>query len=187
MWMMRATDELKDEHRVIEQVLEFYQRVAKAAEAGRDLPVDSLRDAIHFTRLFADQYHHAKEEGVLFERLEQAGMSREGGPMGVMLKEHDQGRGYVTSLAEAVERYAGGDKSVATRIAEAAQRYADLLAQHIYKEDNILYVMADQLLADDDEQILAAYRSAATSNIGDDERRRLVEIAKRLGDEAKRL
>jgi len=184
---MRATDELKDEHRVIEQVLQFYQGIAKAAEADRDLPVGSLRDAIQFTRLYADQYHHGKEEGVLFERLEQAGMPRERGPMGVMLTEHDEGRRCVASLAEAVERYAGGDRSAATQIAEAAQGYADLLAQHIYKEDNILYVMADQLLSDDDEQILAAYRGAARSDLGEEERRRLVEVAKRLADEAKRL
>jgi len=187
MWTTRTTDELKDEHRVIEQVLEFYQGVAKAAEADRDLPVDSLRDAIQFTRLFADQYHHGKEERILFERLEQAGMPREGGPMGVMLKEHAQGRGYVASLTEAVERYARSDRSAATDISRAAQSYADLVAQHIYKEENILYVMADQLLSNEDEQVVASYRGAEGSNIGDEQKQRLVEMASRLREEAKRL
>lgn len=184
---MRATDELKDEHRVIERVLSFYQAVAKAAHDGRKLPVESLREAIEFTRSFADRYHHGKEEGVLFERLAKAGMPREGGPVGVMLVEHEQGRSHVAALAEAVERYAGGDESAAADIAQAAQDYADLLAQHIYKEDNILYVMADQLLSEDDEEIVEAYRRAKDANLTDEERQRLLEVAQRLANEAKTL
>jgi hemerythrin-like domain-containing protein len=185
--MMRSTDQLKDEHRVIEQVLAFYQAVAKAAAQGRDLPVEALREAVEFTRSFADQFHHAKEEGVLFQRLEQAGMPREVGPVGVMLMEHDEGRGYVASLAEGVERYASGDHSAAVQVGEAAGQYADLLAQHIHKEDNILYMMADQLLAGQDDQILEAYGDADRASMNEERRQRFLDIAERLGKQAESL
>lgn len=74
-------------------------------------------------------------------------MPRQGGPIGVMLYEHTQGRDYVRGMAEAVSAYRAGDAKAASRFAENARGYVPLLSQHIYKEDNILYPMADRFLS----------------------------------------
>lgn len=57
-----------------------------------------------------------------------------------MLFEHDQGREFVRGLEAAVR---AGDK---TKVVENALGYAGLLRDHIYKEDNILYPMAEEAL-----------------------------------------
>jgi hemerythrin-like domain-containing protein len=187
MWTMRSTDELKDEHRTIEQVLAFYRAVARVAEDGGVLPVDSLRDALEFTRSFVDRFHQAKEEGVLFERLERTGMPRQAGPLAVMLTDHEEGRCHVAALAEGVERYAAGDTSAGAEVGDAARGYADLFAQHIYQEDHILYVMAEQLCTGDDEEILEEYRTADRAGMTQERRQRYLGVAARLGEEAEAL
>jgi hemerythrin-like domain-containing protein len=40
---------------------------------------------------YADRQHHVKEEDLLFLELEKKGMPRDGGPVGVMLMEHQFG------------------------------------------------------------------------------------------------
>src|SRR3989339_212912 len=51
---------------------------------------------------FAEPHHH-KEEQVLFPALEQKGIPNEGGPIGVMLMDHEVKRGHVKDLRKAVE------------------------------------------------------------------------------------
>ena len=108
---MSATDVLKDEHRGVERMLAIVEAAGKRLEAGGDVPADLYLNAVDFFRGFTDGCHHAKEEEKLFPALEQRGVPREGGPIGVMLAEHEQGRAYVRAMAEAAGRYSKGDKS----------------------------------------------------------------------------
>ncbi len=142
---MKATEELKNEHVHILAMIKVMETICDRLESGMTVPCDHLEMALDFIRGFADRCHHAKEEDVLFPALEQAGIPREGGPVGVMLHEHARGRAFVKGLGEAVMTYrSSGD---AHGVVENARSYADLLRQHIYKEDNVLYMMADQRLS----------------------------------------
>ena len=97
---MVATEALKKDHRLIEMMLDILQKVAKKFDQGGDVPADSLKSASNFIRTFADNYHHGKEEELLFRAMEERGFPREGGPIGMMLIEHDEGRGYAKALSE---------------------------------------------------------------------------------------
>ncbi len=76
-------------------------------------------------------------------------MKREGGPIGVMLMEHDAGRGHVRALSEGLDRLQRGDASAVAAIQASAGAYRDLLRAHIHKENNVLFPMADRLVPDD--------------------------------------
>jgi hemerythrin-like domain-containing protein len=82
------------------------------------------------------------------------GFSKEGGPVGVMLNEHVHGRAYIAGFAEGIYRYKSGDRGGITAISENIYGYAELLASHIHKENNILYKMADMHLSEHDQDIL---------------------------------
>ncbi len=131
------------------------EAAVKRLEAGEEVPRDLFSRAADFFSTFADRCHHAKEEDLLFPRLESRGMPREGGPIAVMLEEHQQGRAYVRAIAQAGERYAGGDTSATQALIQNARGYVGLLRQHIVKEDSVLFNMADSLLsqADQDELV----------------------------------
>jgi hemerythrin-like domain-containing protein len=144
---MSATDVLKDEHRGVERMLAIVEAAGKRLEAGGDVPADLYLSAVDFFRGFTDGCHHAKEEEKLFPALEQRGILREGGPIGVMLAEHERGRAYVRAMAEAAGRYSKGDKSAAPVLIQNGRNYVELLRQHIAKEDRVLFPMADKVLS----------------------------------------
>lgn len=79
----------------------------------------------------------------------EAGIPREGGPLGVMFYEHDQGRSFVQGLRSGVEDYRDGKDKAIAEISKYAQNYGQLLTAHIDKENNVLYVMAERVLSSD--------------------------------------
>ena len=151
---MRATEDLKTEHRAIERMLAVLEAAAQRLDDSEPVRPDLFRDAVDFVRNFADRCHHGKEEENLFPRMEAAGVPRAGGPLAVMLLEHDKGREYVAAIAGAIDAYEGGDRSAARVIVDNARGYAALLRQHIAKEDSVLFPMADRVLSPDDQQEL---------------------------------
>ena len=153
-------DVLMEEHRVIERVLDALERML--AQDGIDEPF--LKKAMVFFQNFADRCHHAKEEDFFFPALERAGIPYVGGPIGCMLNEHTQGRRLVQAMAANLDRGAQGESSAIDTIRTAAADYIALLREHIQKEDDILFVMADQVLdAKTQATILAQFRDAEKS------------------------
>ena len=92
---MQPTSILSNEHRVIEIMLSVLENLADKTIAEKKLERQAAEEVIDFIRIFADRCHHGKEENHLFVALVDKGMPKEGGPIGQMLLEHDQGREYV--------------------------------------------------------------------------------------------
>ena len=152
---MNATDVLMAEHRGIERMLDLAERAAARLARGQALPEAVFVDAATFFRNFADRCHHAKEERHLFAAMAERGIPVQGGPIGAMLAEHEQGRAYVRTIREQGERYAAGELSDPERLVEAVQGYVRLLRAHIQKEDGVLYPMADRVLTPAEQEDLA--------------------------------
>ncbi len=143
---MDPIERLMSEHRIIEKLLGALSGYCDALDGGAEAKREDLASFVRCIREFADAYHHGKEEDILFRTLVERGMPVEGGPIAVMLSEHDEGRGYVAAMAAALE--GGGPFSADERrqVAAAARAYVGLLGNHIQKEDNILYPMARDFL-----------------------------------------
>ncbi len=151
---MNATTILSNEHRVIEQVLSCLERIAEQAVAEEQLNGRAARRAIEFFRCFADHCHHGKEENLLFPKLKELGIPREGGPIGVMLDEHEQGRDLVRVMDEAIPLATEGNPIALEQFVEHAKHFVGLLRDHIHKEDRCLFPMARQVLSQADQQTL---------------------------------
>jgi hemerythrin-like domain-containing protein len=182
---MNATQTLQDEHRGIEKMLGIMDAALTALEAGRAVPPEVFTQAADFFRGFVDRCHHAKEEGALFPALEQRGIPREGGPVGVMLAEHEQGRAHVQALAAAAARYASGDASAASALLEHGRGYGALLRQHIAKEDGVLFVMAQRVLDDQtDAALTEAFERVEREQTGPGEHERYHAMIDKLERES---
>jgi hemerythrin-like domain-containing protein len=144
---MNPTEELKEEHQGILVMLRILEQVAGRLEATEKVELDHLEKMVGFFQTFADQCHHGKEEGLLFPALEKAGVPKERGPIGVMLLEHEEGRGYVRKMRDALGRHKMGDSSALKEFAENARSYVNLLSQHIHKEDHVLFPMGEKVLS----------------------------------------
>jgi len=180
---MKPTDILTEEHRIIEQVLECLGVIVERSESDRKLDGQSAREAVSFFRHFADRCHHAKEEDHLFPAMEAKGFSREGGPTGVMIYEHQQARDHVRKMDESIEAASQGDPAEVQKFTQHAQAYSNLLRNHIEKEDHCLYTMANQAFTDEDQQeLLLAFEKVEAEEIGAGIHERYVSIANGLAD-----
>jgi hemerythrin-like domain-containing protein len=143
---MRATEILMEEHRVIERVLAALEAGAGKLAEGKAVRPQFFLSAAEFVKGFADGCHHRKEEGVLFPAMEAAGVPRQGGPIGVMLAEHEEGRRLTQGMRAAAEKLAAGEIAWRADVIKNAQAYVALLQQHISKEDGVLFPMADRII-----------------------------------------
>jgi len=141
-----AIEALRNEHRLIERAIDALVAFADEVRLGGTDDRAELGRFVTFIREFADGCHHGKEEDILFQAMVEAGFPRDGGPIAVMLVEHDQGRQHVAALHGLAGKAGNWTAEDRQRLADAAHGYANLLRQHIHKEDAILYPMAQQRL-----------------------------------------
>ncbi len=155
------TAALVNEHKLILRMIALLERNAARTAEGGYRNWQFYLDGVDFIRNYADRFHHAKEEDVLFEALVKNGMPRENSPIAAMLMEHDQGRAYVKAMEDAVQRALAGESGLNQTIAENASGYVNLLREHIEKEDNILYPLAERVIPDQIRAgILESYAAA---------------------------
>jgi len=152
---MKPTDLLREEHRVIERVLDCLERMAGEVERNGKLDPEPARQAVDFFRNFADRCHHGKEEDQLFPMMEERGYSPDSGPTAVMRMEHEQGRDRIRAMENAIDGASTSDPDSCDRFVRNAHAYVAMLREHIQKEDHCLFPMADQALDPGDQTILA--------------------------------
>lgn len=179
--MKTATSILRQEHEAILSMLEVAEEVGRRLEQHQTVSPETLAGLLEFFRLFADRCHHGKEEDLLFPLLEKKGLPRAGGPIGVMLSEHEQGRALVQQMAATAEAYRQGAADAGSEWATAARRYAALLRDHIAKENNVLFLMAENLLTASEQQNLAAeFEKAEEEKLGAGTHERLHALMEKL-------
>ncbi len=159
-----ATEALKKEHRVIERVLAVLEELTRTPG---EVNSATWEKALDFIRNFADKCHHLKEEKILFPALEEHGIPREGGPIGMMLMEHEEGRGYVRGMTDALAHVKDTPDSAKKTLVENASAYLRLLSQHINKEDDVLFQMADEVLTPEEQkQLLREFEEHEAKEMG---------------------
>jgi hemerythrin-like domain-containing protein len=178
---MRPTEILSNEHRVIEILLQCLDRMTEEAERTGSLEKEPAEQALEFIRNFADGCHHGKEEVHLFPAMEEKGVPREGGPIGVMLHDHETGRGFVRGMSAQVNAASEGDPAALAAFAANARGYINLLVAHIQKEDHVLFPLADRAFSDDDQQaLLAAFDKVEVHDMGEGTHEKYLDIARSL-------
>ena len=126
---------LVEEHVFIKKLLASIPQIIELTDVTHIEDRQLILDSVDFIRSYADKYHHAKEEDILFKKFGE-GIEI----IKAMIEEHNIGRGHVKAALEAVEK--GDNQS----IKEHLNGYMELLKEHIRKEDEILYPWLDRNL-----------------------------------------
>jgi hemerythrin-like domain-containing protein len=148
--MNTATQNLEHDHvfilRLTDVMLAMVDKLSTNA--------DHFELVVNLIRKFADGLHHAKEEDLLFPLMGEKGFSPEQGPVAVMLHEHEQGRAYVKGVSDGIAALRAEADGALQAIYDNMTGYAQLLQNHIGKENNILFRMADQVFSAEEQQEL---------------------------------
>ncbi len=127
---------LVDEHVLIKRWIALIPRVVENLDVESDDGRQLILAGIDLIRSYADRYHHAKEEDILFEYFDE-----DSEILQVMYQDHTTGRSHVKAMLEALERR---DRATLARHLLA---YRELLSGHIHKEDEILFPWMDRTLS----------------------------------------
>lgn len=174
---MTPTDVLRDEHVLILRALTAAEALAGTVARGGALDPAALGRLVDFLRAFADRCHHGKEEAHLFPAMANFGVPVEGGPIGMMLEEHQEGRRLIAAMTTPVDAAA----------AAAIGDYVALLRAHIDKEDAVLFPIAEGVLPPEGQSRLAAvFAVVEEEEIGHGEHDRLAGELQRLEAEVAR-
>jgi len=145
-----ATQNLEDDHLYILRLIDVMESMTTHPAPE----VADLEEAVELIKSYADGLHHTKEETLLFPLMAEHGFSSTQGPVAMMLHEHTIGRAFVKGISDNIELLKGGDLSAFNLVSANIKGYSELLQNHIYKENNMLFRMADGALTESDQQSL---------------------------------
>lgn len=153
MEFTRWDDFLVAEHEMIERAMAVLRKCLDDLEESINKPVQMVR-AIDFLLEFGDKIHNRKEEQLLFPLMQDKGVPVEGGPLGVMLMEHQAERELLSAMIMEAKRL--GDASLQQReeYRKKGLEYLKIRAEHIWKENDVLFKMGARVTGEEDNREL---------------------------------
>ncbi len=139
-----STTSLRRDHDLIEKVIKAMESTIQLLNDGKQIPESILLPVIDFSKNFTDVCHHSKEENSLFPALEQAGMPRNMGPIAMMLIDHERSREIGKEMENSAKDYISSGNS--TKLISDMQQYVEHITEHLWKENNRLFMMAEARL-----------------------------------------
>jgi len=142
---------LMEEHKVLILFADDLKKLAvemKDAESFTSA-TEKMDQLEHIVKHLRDSNsHYIREENVLFPLLEKHGIKE---PPAVMWMEHDRIRDTKNSIYRIVDSCQSHDfKDFVKELDEAALALAEILSGHFYKENNILFPAALEVIGDDE-------------------------------------
>lgn len=127
---------LVEEHKLIKRLIALIPAIVLELEENPEGGWPIAHSGIGFIREYADRFHHAKEEQILFSYFD---------PnldiLKSMIQEHELARAHVRAMLAALEA-----KDLPAIIRHLGE-YGELLTEHIRKEDEVLYPWLDRNLS----------------------------------------
>jgi len=145
---MRATDNLKSEHKDINELLKIMSKIAENIKSNNVFYTSDIEEILDFLKFFIEKSHHGKEE-IFYPELEQAGIPKETESLSVMLYEHTLARNYLKDIYSCVENCKIGYTFSGEMLAESLLNYVLLIKNHMRKEEEIIFPMADRELSNE--------------------------------------
>ena len=164
--MMKVTQTLTDEHLLILKVLHMLNQSRKQLENGKFIPGEFYEKAMIFCSDFADQFHHFKEEFLLFGLLSYKKQGELDSAMGTLRYQHERCKHCIGQIKKALKGYENKEEMSITFLLESLSIYVSLLRRHIYLEDQIFFPMAEKALSQEEKESLAEQFSDEELRLG---------------------
>jgi len=140
-----------EEHKILLKFADELRGIAKELKGAKDFAsvskkMEHLGDIAHHFK--ESESHYVREENVLFPSLEKHGIKE---PPAIMWMEHDKIREIKKNVYRLIDtRQDMAFKDFVKELYEVAISLADMLSSHFYKENNILFPAALQVIGESD-------------------------------------
>ena len=160
-----STASLRKDHDLIEKVIKSMEATVQLLSDGKQIPESILLPVIDFTKNFTDVCHHSKEEKSLFPALEKAGLPSNMGPVAMMLMDHERSREIGNNMEVAAKEYLSSGQS--TDLITYMNQYVEHITEHLWKENNKLFMMAEARLQYVSEKVDSELNEIEESKLND--------------------
>ncbi len=171
---------LFDEHDIIQTAIGIAKDADKlVAKAGNDNPLNYetlIQNLINFFRAYADQYHHFKEEQILFPEMSKKNELLEDGVLKEMFENHADFRNMVKS----VEKFMDSKDYKEAQLQLNA--YAEALLDHIAVENDEVFQMAESLFDEKELEKIYFRFEDCDRELGETKKINLVNQLKEIQD-----
>ena len=142
---------LMEEHKIMLQLAEQLNTLAKKVlqVSDKNYVGDEIHHLEHVARDFTDsEKHYVREENVIFPVLEKHGVTE---PPAIMWMEHNQIREKKKAFNSLIAKYdALNFQDFKEQLAELAEALGDMLPNHFFKENNILFPTAMRVFTEEE-------------------------------------
>ncbi|MHB9134399.1 MAG: hemerythrin domain-containing protein [Armatimonadota bacterium] len=146
--MPEATDVIRRDHAIMSAMVSALEEMLTHYTLGATIAESDMPGVTNFFLRYADQFHHAKEERILFPAILAADASNQA-LIDELCTEHHHGR---EALATQQQAIADGDLEC---YFQSVRQYLAFIRPHIRRENLVLLPMADRLLSTEQQQALA--------------------------------
>ena len=176
----RWDDFLVAEHEMIERAMAVLKKCLDDLNASVRNPMQMVR-AMDFLLEFGDKIHNRKEEEFLFPLMQQRGIPVEGGPLGVMLMEHQAERELLGSMLMQVKELGSMSEEGKEQYRSKGLDYLRIRAEHIWKENDVLFKMGQRIMDEkDNTNLLREFSKINTETYGVSARKKFQQMLREV-------
>lgn len=184
---MQWDEFLVNEHEMIERAMDVLKKELKKVTMNEHNSVN-LKRSLDFLMEFGDKIHNNKEENFLFPLMIKRGIP-EDGPIRVMLMEHDEERKLLQQMIDEVGNLSKASDDDKEQYKRKGLDYLKIRAEHIWKENDVLYKMGAKVLsADDKYKLLSNFEKVNFEHYGENADAKFFKMLEEVeqGDEGRK-
>ncbi len=151
---MKITKALIDEHVIIMRGLSLLKAARDFIEKNQLPDKEFFKSAVPFFRNYADQYHHYKEEFLMFGFLARKKEGLLDLEIGSLRHQHEIGRKFLTNIEKSINGYGMENEIAITSLLNNLASFHSILSRHIFMEDHLFFPMVEKELTKNEKETL---------------------------------
>jgi len=150
---MKPTEDLMIEHNSIKSMLKIMSKISESIKAKNVFYTIDVEKIIDFLYVYIDQCHRVKEEKFFYPSFKSGNLPVDIDPEELM-NEHALGNVYLKEIICSVENCKMGNIFSCEKIADCMINYVRFIQNHILKEENTYFSLADKVLSEEKQNEL---------------------------------
>jgi len=176
---MKPTEELIYEHKAITSMLNVMSNISNSIKDKKVFYTNDVEKITDFLSVYVEKCHRNKEENVFYPALLLSKYPPES--IGLMINEHKLAKGCLDEIECCVENFKLGSTFSGEMIADCMANYVQLIYDHIQKEENDYFPLANKTLSEDAQtEISKQFKLINDEFVGLDIHTRYDELLKSL-------